>query len=189
MPNVTFNFRAQGAESVRREIQRTPMPPNKGCARCRVSRSKRRNALQRRSSKRPRRRSRSQRSAQKRSRKKRRPSQRRNAQRPPRLQSEEAKRSSAHATGIRARIRGVMEYVRAAVSGEQQVSREQQREAAQTRERVGSARLLCGHGAIGVRSTLHSQIQDAQQRRATSERNAEIAFRGGGQRFQRRVIV
>jgi hypothetical protein len=180
MPNVTFNFRAQGAESVRREIQRTLDATKQGL---RAVQGQSQQAAQRSATAEQQATQATLTESAKRTKAKQKEAQavaaaERTATAA--VASEEAKRSSAHATGIRARIRGVMEYVRAAVSGEQQVSREQQREQRRRANAWGQRASSAVTGAIGVGSTLHSQIQDAQQRRATSERNAEIAFRGGG---------
>lgn len=169
MTTVTFNFRTQNAESVRREIQRTLDATRQGQ---RAVQGQSQQAAQRSASAEQAATRAVLTEAAKRTQARR---QEVAAARTTEQQitaavlSEDRKRTSAGTASQRARIRSLSEYVNAARAAEQQVTRAQQQEQRRRSNAWGQRASSAVSGAIGVGSTLHGQIQDARQRAARIE--------------------
>lgn len=169
MPNVTFTFRAQGAESVRREIQRTLNATREGqravqgqsqqaATKSAAAEQAATRAVLTEAAKRSQARQRE--AAQAR--------QQESAITAVML-TEDRKRASAHSSSQRARLQSLQQYVNAAKNAERQVTAEAQREQRRRSVAAGAVVSRFTSGAVGVGSSLHSQIQDARQRAARIE--------------------
>ena len=191
MTTVTFNFRTQNAESVRREIQRTLDATRQGqravqgqsqqaAQRSATAEQQATRAVMTEAAKR----------TQARQREVAQVRQQESAVTAAVL-AEDRKRANAHTSSQRARLQSLQQYVNAARNAERQLTREQQQE---QRRRASSWSNRASQGAsmaMGVGSTLHSQIQDARRTRAQIQRTAGLAFYQAGARtpeeIQRRM--
>lgn len=191
MTTVTFNFRTQNAESVRREIQRTLDATRQGQ---RAVQGQSQQAAQRSASAEQaatravlteaakRTQARQQEVAQVR--------QQESAVTAAML-AEDRKRTTAHTASQRARLQSFQQYVNAVRQGERQLTREQQQAQRQRAATWGNRASQAASMAMGVGSSLHGQIQDARRQRAQTERTAGLAFYQAGARtpgeIQRRM--